>query len=123
MSFTLQSRRHIVVERVNTFVFLGLWIQNDLKWNTDISKITKRTNKLFTLIRECRKSSLYARSEFGLLTYTTNTAILLEYVLRQCGTESQNILKKKLKRVQQRCPYRRKETHYPLKEKRVSNVK
>ena len=74
MSFTLQSRRHIVVERVNTFVFLGLWIQNDLKWNTDISKITKRTNKLFTLIRECRKSSLYATSEFGLLTYTTNTA-------------------------------------------------
>ena len=74
MSFTLQSRSHIVVERVNTFVFLGLWIQNDLKWNTDISKIRKRTNKLFTLIIENAGNPLYPRSEFGLLTYTTNTA-------------------------------------------------
>ena len=44
------------------------------KWNTHISKVTKSKYKLLFLIRECRKSSLYARSEFGLLTYTTNTA-------------------------------------------------
>jgi hypothetical protein len=31
----------IEIERVNTVKPLGVWMQNDLKWNTHVRKITK----------------------------------------------------------------------------------
>ena len=32
----------IEIERVNTVKPLGVWMQNDLKWNTHVRKITKK---------------------------------------------------------------------------------
>jgi hypothetical protein len=32
----------IEIERVKTFKRLGVWMQNDLKWNTHVTKITKK---------------------------------------------------------------------------------
>ncbi|CAB4013179.1 Hypothetical predicted protein [Paramuricea clavata] len=67
----------IEIERVNSFKLLGVWVQNDLKWNTHVCKITKRANKLLFLLRECRKSFL--PPEIGLLTYTSKIRPILEY--------------------------------------------
>ena len=34
-----------VIKRVNSFKMLGVWIQDNLKWNTHIEEITKKANK------------------------------------------------------------------------------
>ena len=33
------------IERTNSFKLLGVWIQDNLKWNTHIEEITKKANK------------------------------------------------------------------------------
>ena len=34
-----------VIERVNSFKLLGVWIQDNFKWNTHIEEFTKKANK------------------------------------------------------------------------------
>ena len=47
-----------VIERVNSFKLLGVWIQDNLKWNTHIEEITKKANKRLFYLRECRRANL-----------------------------------------------------------------
>ena len=89
----------IEIERVNSFKLLGVWVQNDLKWNTHVCKITKRANKLLFLLRECRKSFL--PPEIGLLTYTSKIRPILEYASPVWGGIPK-YLEVEIERVQQR---------------------
>ncbi|CAB4021160.1 Hypothetical predicted protein [Paramuricea clavata] len=89
----------IEIERVNSFKLLGVWVQNDLKWNTHVCKITKRANKLLFLLRECRKSFL--PPEIGLLTYTSKIRPILEYASPVWGGIPK-YLEAEIERVQQR---------------------
>ena len=89
----------IEIERVNSFKLLGVWVQNDLKWNTHVCKITKRANKLLFLLRECRKSFL--PPEIGLLTYTSKIRPILEYA-SPVWSGIPKYLEVEIERVQQR---------------------
>ena len=46
----------VVIERVNVFKLLGVWLQDNLKWNKHIEEITRRANKELYHQRDCRKS-------------------------------------------------------------------
>ncbi len=34
-----------IIERVRTFTLLGVWCQNNLKWNQHIKQITRKANR------------------------------------------------------------------------------
>ena len=87
------------LERVKTFKLLGVWIQDDLKWNTHVREITKKANKRLFLLRECRKSFL--PSEVGLVTYKTKIRPLLEYA-SPVWNGIPHYLEEELERVQER---------------------
>ena len=64
-------------DRVNVFKLLGVWFQNDLRWNHHIEEMTKKANKRLFLLRECRKANL--SKDIGITLYNTNIRPLLEY--------------------------------------------
>ena len=66
-----------VIERVNSFKLLGVWIQDNLKWNTHIEETTKKACKRLFYLRECRWANL--PSEVGLTCYKTKIRPVLEY--------------------------------------------
>ena len=47
-----------VVERVKPHELLGVWQQNNLKWNLHIDSIVKKANKRVYNLRECRRANL-----------------------------------------------------------------
>ena len=65
------------LERVNVFKLLGVWFQDDLRWNHHIEEITKKANKRLFLLRECRKANL--PKDVGITLYNTKIRPLLEY--------------------------------------------
>ena len=65
------------IERVTSFKLLGVWHQNDLKWNQHIEEITKKANKRLYFLRECRRANL--PKEVGITCYLTKIRPLLEY--------------------------------------------
>ena len=66
-----------VIERVNSFKLLGVWIQDNLKWNTRIEEITKKANKRLVYLRECRRANLSIK--MGLTCHETKIRPVLEY--------------------------------------------
>lgn len=66
-----------VVERVDAFKLLGVWFQNNLKWNTHTEVITRKANRLLFLLRECRKSHLPC--EVGLTLFLSKIRPIVEY--------------------------------------------
>ena len=66
-----------VIERVKSFKLLGVWIQDNLKWNTHIEEITKLASKRLFYLRECRRANL--PSKVGLTCYKTKIRPVLEY--------------------------------------------
>ena len=66
-----------IIERVKTFKLLGVWCQDDLKWNEHIGQITRKANRRLFHLRQCMKSHL--PTEVGLTTYTSKIRPILEY--------------------------------------------
>ena len=66
-----------VIERVNSFKLLGVWIQDNLEWSTHIEEITKKANKRLFYLRECRRANLPIK--VGLTCYETKIRPVLEY--------------------------------------------
>ena len=66
-----------MIERVSSFKLLGVWHQNNLKWNTRIEKIAKKASKRLFCLRECRRINL--PTKVGVMCYQTKIRSLLEY--------------------------------------------
>ncbi|CAB3998476.1 Hypothetical predicted protein [Paramuricea clavata] len=47
-----------IVERVNSHKLLGVWHQNNLKWNCHVKNIVRKANKRMFSLRECRRANL-----------------------------------------------------------------
>ena len=65
------------IERVKTFKLLGVWQQNNLKWNTHVHQIICKASKKLFHLQECRRSNLPV--EVGLTTYIIKIRSILEY--------------------------------------------
>ena len=66
-----------VIERVSKFTLLGVWFQDDLKWNTHIEEVARKASRRLHYLRECRRAHL--PTDVGLTTYITKIRSLLEY--------------------------------------------
>ena len=56
-----------IIERVPVFKLLGVWHQNDLRWNHHFMGTMQKANKRLIFLRECRKASL--SKEVGISLY------------------------------------------------------
>ena len=65
------------LERVSEFKLLGVYVQNDLKWNTHVSSIVSKACKRIHYLRVCRTAHL--PRDIGLTTYITKIRPVLEY--------------------------------------------
>ena len=66
-----------VVERVKSHKLLGVWHQNNLKWNLHVESIVKKANKCLYSLRECRRANLPL--EVGITCYESRIRPILEY--------------------------------------------
>ena len=66
-----------IIEKVKIFKLLGVWQQNNLKWNTHVNHIICKASKKLFHLRECRRSNLPA--EIGLTTYIKKIRSISEY--------------------------------------------
>ena len=67
-----------VVERVKSHKLLGVWHQNNLKWNLlHLESIVKKANKCLYSLRECRRANV--PSEVGITCYESRIRPILEY--------------------------------------------
>ena len=66
-----------VIERVSSRKLLGVWNQENLKWNRHAEEMVKKTNKRLFCLRECRRTNL--TQEVGLTCYQTKIESVLEY--------------------------------------------
>ena len=57
-------------------LLLGVYVQNDLKWNTHVSKIVSKACKRIHSLRVCRTAHL--PGDIGLTTYITKIRPVLE---------------------------------------------
>ena len=87
-----------VIERVENFKLLGVWQQNNLKWNTHVFEIFRKANKNLYHLRECRRSKLPV--EVGLTTYISKIRPILEYA-SPVWEASLNTWRRKLNRCRQ----------------------
>jgi hypothetical protein len=65
------------IERVEQFKLLGVWQQNNLKWNKHVFETVRKVNKQLFHLRECRRSKLPV--EVGLTTYISKIRPILKY--------------------------------------------
>lgn len=91
--------RDEIVERVNTFKLLGVWFQNNLKWNTHVDEIIRKANRLLYHLRECRKSNL--PTEVGLTLYKSKVRPIVEYASPVWGGLP-SCLENEIERIQSR---------------------
>ena len=89
-----------MIDRETEFKLLGVVIQDNLKWNSHISSILKKTNKCIYHVGACKKAHL--PDEVGLTTYTTKIRPLLEYACPIWGGIP-DYLSLELQRVQDCC--------------------
>ena len=66
-----------MIERFCSFKMLGVWHQDNLKWNTHIEKIAKKACEMFSCLSECRRNNL--STEVGVICYQTKIRSLWEY--------------------------------------------
>ena len=88
------------LERVSDFKLLGVYVQNDLKWNTHVSSIVSKACKRIHYLRVCRTAHL--PRDIGLTTYITKIRPVLEYASPVWGGLP-IYLEEDLQRVQNRC--------------------
>ena len=65
------------LERDSGFKLLGVYVQNDLKWNTHVSSIVSKACNRIHYLRVCRTAHL--PRDIGLTTYITKIRPVLEY--------------------------------------------
>ena len=66
-----------LVETVKSHKLLGVWHQNNLKWNFHVEIIVKKANKCLYSLRECRRANLPL--EVGITCYDPRIRPILEY--------------------------------------------
>ena len=66
-----------MIDIVSSFKLLGVWQQENLKWNTHIEKIARNSSKSLFCLRERRRLNL--ATEVGIMCYQTKMRSLLEY--------------------------------------------
>ena len=88
------------VERVSQFKLLGVWQQNNLRWNHHVEQTIKKACKRLYHLRECRKARL--PTEVGITVYCTKIRPLLEYASQVWGGLPQ-YLADDLQSIQNRC--------------------
>ena len=81
--FLTQSISVLQVERVSQFQLLGVWQQNNLRWNYHVEQTIKKACKRLYHLRECRKARL--PREVGITIYYTKIRPLFEYVSKDWG--------------------------------------
>ena len=90
---------NIEIERVPTFKLLGVWQQENLRWNHHINETVKKANKRLHYLRDCRKAQL--PPDVGTTVYCTKIRPLLEYASPVwCGLP--DYLANEIQRVQNR---------------------
>ena len=88
------------MEWVSQFKLLGVWQQNNLRWNYHAEQTIKKACKRLYHLRECRKASL--PTEVGITVYCTKTRPLLNYPSQVWGGLTQ-YLADDLQSIQNRC--------------------
>ena len=88
------------LERILEFKLLGVFVQNDLKWNTHVSSVISMVCKRIHYLRVCRTAHL--PRNIGITTYITKIRPVLEYAL-PFWRELPIYLEEDLQRVQNRC--------------------
>ena len=89
-----------IIERVNVFKLLGIWLQDNLKWNKHIEEITRRANRKLYHLRDCRKSHL--PTHVDLTIFKSIIRSTLEYASLVWGGIPK-YLEDEVERVQTRC--------------------
>ncbi|CAB4036656.1 Hypothetical predicted protein [Paramuricea clavata] len=88
------------VERVNSHKLLGVWHQNNLKWNCHVKNIVRKANKRMFSLRECRRANL--PPEVGITCYESNIRPVLEYAAPIWGGLPQYLIDE-IESIQNRC--------------------
>ena len=96
-----QRKNNAQVERLSQFKLLGVWQQNNLRWNYHVEQTIKKACKRLYHLRECRKARLPTE-----VVYCTKIRPLLEYVSQVWGGLPQ-YLADDLQSIQNRCQYNR----------------
>ena len=96
-SKTFFKRRNL---KTPALLLLGVYVQNDLKWNTHVSSIVSKACKRIHYLRVCRTAHL--PRDIGLTTYITKIRPVLEYASPVWGGLP-IYLEEDLQRVQNRC--------------------
>ena len=81
---------YTVLGRVTEFKLLGVNVQNDLKWNADVSSVVSKASKRICHLRASRKADL--PKDIGLITFLRRSDLSLN-TRRQSGVDCQAILK------------------------------
>ena len=68
---------NVEIERVPTFKLLGVWQQENLRWNHHINETVKKANKRLHYLRDCCKEQL--PPDVGTTVYCTKICPLLEH--------------------------------------------
>ena len=68
---------NITLERVSVFKLLGVWVQDNLKWNCQVSTIVSKANKRIYHLTVCRKANL--PTDVGLTLFCSKIRPVLEY--------------------------------------------
>ena len=96
------SIRPTELERVSEFKLLGVYVQNNLKWNTHVSSIVSKARKRIHYLRVCRTA--YLPRDISLTTYITKIRPVLEYA-SPVWRGLPIYLEEDLQRVQNRCDW------------------
>ena len=89
-----------VVQRVNSHKLLGVWHQNNLKWNCHVKNIVTKANKRMFSLRECRRANL--PPEVGIACYESKIRPVLEYAAPIWGGLPQYLIDE-IESIQNRC--------------------
>ncbi len=89
-----------VVERVKSHKLLGVWYQNNLKWNCHVENIVRKANKRVFSLRECRRATLPL--EVGITCYESKIRPALEYAAPIWGGLPQYLVDE-IESIQNRC--------------------
>ena len=89
-----------VVERVNSHKLLGVWHQNNLKWNCHVKNIVTKANKRMFSLRECRRANL--PPEVGIACYESKIRPVFEYAAPIWGGLPQYLIDE-IESIQNRC--------------------
>ncbi len=89
------------IERISSYKLLGVWHQDNLKWNRHVEEIVNKANKRIFSLRDCCTAKL--PREVGLTCYLTKIRSVLEYGAAIWGGLPE-YLANEIESTQNRCP-------------------